>query len=72
MNNNINRDRLSQHIEFIKRYKKEVKDVKYISVFYEFPVITKQEIDILLYSIKKYSAKDNKFILNHQKFDFAL
>lgn len=68
MNIDINSKRLNQHIEFVKRYRKDVKDVKYSSVHYKFPVITKQETDILLYSIKNYSEEENKFILNHEKF----
>ncbi|GAH59065.1 unnamed protein product, partial [marine sediment metagenome] len=34
------------------------------------PVITKQEIDILLYSIKKYSEIDNEFFVDYEKFEF--
>ena len=70
LNNEINNNRLNQHIKFIKKYRKEVKDVKYKSIHYKFPVITKQEIDILLYSIKNYSENRNKFILDHEKFKF--
>lgn len=69
LNNDLNSNRLNQHIEFIKRYKKDVKDVKYKSVHYKFPVITKQETDVLLYTIKDYREDENKFILNYQKFE---
>ncbi len=71
LNININRDRLNQHIEFVKRYKKKVKDIKYSSVYYRFPVITKQEVNMLLYSINNYSEEGNKFILSNQKFEFV-
>ena len=70
LNNEINNNRLHQHIKFIKQYKNKDKDIKHNSVHYKFPVITKQEIDVLLYSIKNYSEDENKFILNHQKFEF--
>ncbi|UCD00833.1 MAG: site-specific DNA-methyltransferase [Promethearchaeota archaeon] len=70
LNNEINKNRLNQHIEFVKRYWKDVKDIKYSSVRYKFPVITKQETDILLYSIKNYSEEEDKFILNYEKLEF--
>ncbi|MBA7646306.1 hypothetical protein ES703_54068 [subsurface metagenome] len=71
LNSEINNNRLHQHLEFIKHYRNKGKDIKYNSAHYKFPVITKQEIDVLLYSIKNYSENENKFILNHQKFEFA-
>jgi len=69
LNNKVNKNRLNQHIEFVKRYRKDVKNINYTSVQYNFPVITKQETDILLYSIKNYSEDENEFILNHEKFN---
>ncbi|NVM36035.1 MAG: site-specific DNA-methyltransferase [Candidatus Lokiarchaeota archaeon] len=72
LNNEININRLLQHIEFIKKYREKVKDIKYNSVHYKFPVITRQETDILLYIIKNYSEDKNKFNLSHQKFIFEL
>ncbi|MEE9377174.1 MAG: site-specific DNA-methyltransferase [Candidatus Lokiarchaeia archaeon] len=71
LNSEINNNRLHQHLEFIKLYMNKDKDIKYNSAHYKFPVITKQEIDVLLYSIKNYSQDENKFILNHQKFEFG-
>ncbi len=71
LNKYINSNRLNQHVEFIERYMKEIKDVKYFSANYKFPIITKQEIDLLLYSIKKYSENKNKFILNYDKYEFG-
>ena len=71
LNSEINNNRLHQHLEFIKHYRNKAKDIKYTSAHYKFPVITKQEIDVLLYSIKNYSEDENKFILNHQKFELA-
>ncbi len=68
LNNDINNNRLNSHIKFIEKYRKEVKDVKYKSIHYKFPVITRQERDVLFYSIKFYSENRNKFILNHEKF----
>ena len=70
LNNEINFNRLNQHVEFIKRYRRRVKNIKYTSACYNFPIITKQEMDILLYSINIYSEDKNKFTLEHQKYDF--
>jgi hypothetical protein len=70
LNININNNRLNKHIDFIKKYRKEIKETKYKSVQYNFPVITKQEIDILLYSIKSYSENKNEFMLTYEKFEF--
>ncbi len=63
-------DRLNQHVNFIKKYQKKNKEIRYNSVHYKFPVITKQERDILLYKIKSSNNVNNKFILNYQKYDF--
>jgi DNA modification methylase len=51
LNRDINNNRLDQHVDYISSYKKKLKDIKYIAAHYKFPVITKQEIDFLLYSI---------------------
>ncbi|MFX1257235.1 MAG: DNA methyltransferase [Promethearchaeota archaeon] len=68
--NSINNDRLKQHVDFIKSFKKEGKDMKYNADNYNFGVYTKQEIGILLYSIKNYVENKNKFIIDHEKFEF--
>ncbi|MFW9873612.1 MAG: DNA-methyltransferase [Candidatus Thorarchaeota archaeon] len=66
LNVNLNKQRINQHIEYIKN----VKDLKYLSVYYKFPVYTKQEIDILLYSIKDWSESKNTFKIVYEKFEF--
>ncbi|MFW9819341.1 MAG: DNA-methyltransferase [Candidatus Thorarchaeota archaeon] len=68
LNNDINSNRISQHIDFIKNYKKKSKDLKYISAIYKFPVVTKQEIELVLYSIENYTEDGNIIVLNHQKY----
>ncbi|MFW9973535.1 MAG: DNA-methyltransferase [Candidatus Odinarchaeota archaeon] len=70
LNYDINLKRINQHIRFIRNYNKKGKNIKYSSVQYGFPVITKQEIELLLYSIKNYSENGNKFILTYQKFEY--
>lgn len=63
-------DRLNQHVNFIKKYQVQNKELRYNSVHYKFPVNTKQERDILLYKITGFNKVNNKFILNYQKYDF--
>jgi len=70
LNIDINNNRLDQHVDFITSYKKRLKEVKYTAAHYKFHVITKQEIDFLLYVINNYTEKKNKFILDHQKFEY--
>ena len=70
LNHDINKDRLNQHMNFVKRFRKEGKDIKYNSNHYKFPVITKQERDILFYSIKNFSEDDNEFNLEYQIFEY--
>jgi DNA modification methylase len=70
LNLDINYNRLDQHVDFINNYNKEIKDIKYTATHYKFPVITKQEINILFYLIKEYTEKHNKFTLEYQKFEY--
>ena len=70
LNEEVIESRLNNHIDFIQKYKKEVKDVKYNATHYKFPVVTKQEIDILFYIIEDYREKKNNFTLQHKKYDF--
>jgi len=70
LNKDINSKRMDQHIDFINSYKKDNKDIKYNATHYNFPVVTKQEIDILLYNINNYTEKKNTFILDHNKFEY--
>ena len=70
LNTDINNKRLNRHVKFIKNYKKKIKDIKYNSVHYKFPVITKQEIDILLYIIDNHRENQNKFMVTYKKFKF--
>jgi DNA modification methylase len=71
LNTDINNDRVNQHLDFIEKYKKNSKVLKYYSVFYKFPVVTKQEVELVLYSIKDYSEEGNTFHLNHQKYEIS-
>ena len=70
LNTDINNKRLNQHVKFIKNYSNNSKEIKYNSVHYKFPVITKQEIDILLYSINNHRENQTKFMVTYKKFKF--
>jgi DNA modification methylase len=65
----INTKRIKDHIEFIKEYTKKGKEPKYRSNNYEFSVITKQEIEFLLYSINDIRESNNCFTILHDKFE---
>lgn len=55
-------ERIKKHISFIEKRIGQNKPVKYINSFYNFPVITKQEQDILLNEIKALEkVEDNIF-----------
>jgi DNA modification methylase len=63
----INKERIRNHLKFIKKYTKN-KQIKYTSVNYDFPVVTTQEKDILLYSIEDIKRSDNFYNIEHAKF----
>jgi len=65
----INTKRVKDHIEFIKNYEKKGKYPNYKSNNYAFSVITKQEIEILLYSIKNFKENGNEFTILYDKFE---
>jgi len=67
LTDSINKERIATHLKFIKNYAKN-KAIKYNSINYNFPVITSQEKDILLYSIKNVKKFDNIYNLEHEKF----
>ncbi|MHA1913414.1 MAG: DNA-methyltransferase [Promethearchaeota archaeon] len=62
-------NRLNRHIKFINKYKKLGKDINYSAVYYDFPVITKQEREILFYAIDDYYRNNDEIILNYKKFN---
>jgi len=70
LTNSINNSRITQHIEFIKEYKKTNKKINHNSINYKFPVITQQEKNLLLYSIKNCNIDGNSYLMNHEKFEY--
>ncbi|MFX1418938.1 MAG: DNA-methyltransferase [Promethearchaeota archaeon] len=70
LNLDTNNKRINQHIDFIKKYRNHFKEIKYNSIQYKFPVVTKQETNLLLYSIKSYSENRTEFIITYEEFKF--
>ncbi|MBD3342095.1 MAG: site-specific DNA-methyltransferase [Candidatus Lokiarchaeota archaeon] len=60
--------RIKQHLQFIKDYTKKRGVPKYLSNNYGFPIITKQEQDILFYDVKSISINSNKVSIKHTKY----
>jgi hypothetical protein len=65
--NQINQKRIKQHKTFTTRFSNR-KEIKYKSINYDFPVVTKQERVILFYSIKDSTKNKNKYTIEHKKF----
>jgi ribosomal protein S2 len=70
LNIELLRERLNQHLKFVKKYQQQNKEIKYNSIHYKFPVITKQEREVFLYKIKSFREIDNEFFLTYEQFDF--
>ena len=69
--NELNLQRLTNHISFVRNYAKEKGEPKYINNMYGFPVITKQEIELLLAFVKSAEAtQNNSFVVNYFDDDF--
>jgi DNA modification methylase len=69
LNIKIIKQRLNQHLDFMNKYMKEDKKAIYEANYYNFPVITQQERDILFYTIKECREGINHFTLYHKKFE---
>ncbi len=60
------RDRLEKHKSFVKRRKEEKGELKYINKNYNFPVMTRQEINIHIPKINKINkVSENLFEVEH-------
>ena len=60
--NNYIHDRVGNHIEFVKNRIQNSKPLKYMNKYYSFPVMTNQEKDILLNTLKNMEVlEDNSF-----------
>ncbi|MBD3196135.1 MAG: site-specific DNA-methyltransferase [Candidatus Lokiarchaeota archaeon] len=67
MSNELLTDRIDKHIQFVSQYS-ETKDIKYKSVNYQFPVVTKQEKHILFYKINEIKHLTNSYEISYNKF----
>ncbi len=60
--NNYIHDRVDNHFEFVKNRIQNSKPLKYMNKYYNFPVMTSQEKDILLNTLKNVEVlEDNSF-----------
>lgn len=66
----INLERVQNHTAFIKEYQNTKKEPQYTSLHYNFPVITKQERKILLYSVDKIETTECGYSIKHIPFQF--
>ena len=68
--NTLVEKRMSQHIKDINARKSEGKSIKYTSNHYRFPVITKQEVDILFENIENilFDKKSEFYIAKYKTY----
>lgn len=50
-------ERIASHLSFIEEYRKQRKSLKYVSAHHGFPVMTRQEINMILYEIREILMK---------------
>lgn len=61
-------DRLERHVDFVQERLKRGKEIKHVNSFYDFPVITNQEKNLLLNELKDVRfADENSFEVSYSK-----
>ena len=70
VSNSIINERIIKHLEFVKNYTSNVKEIKYKATNYDFPVITQQEKEIFFYNIDKIISIDNSYEIKYNNFKF--
>ena len=66
--NQVIRQRLRNHLEFVKRRKDDGKELKNRNVHYGFPCISRQEKDLLLRNLTEVNALgENRFAVDYQE-----
>lgn len=70
--NRINANRVRQHLTFIKDRKRKKEALKYHAKHYDFKVMTKQEKEILLRSITNCKQENNRFTVDHEKYEATI
>ena len=68
LNKSINKERIEDHIDFIDQKIKLGKKIKHQNTNYNFKVITSQEKELLLVTIKKIDIKDDIISLTHEPY----
>ncbi|MDY6764817.1 MAG: site-specific DNA-methyltransferase [Halobacteria archaeon] len=68
MSRRINQERLDRHREFVEQRKENGMDPKYNAENYDFPVVTKQEKQIQLYSVEETERENVSYRVSHSKF----
>lgn len=64
--NNFVNERLENHKSFIQKRLQEKKEIKYLNIYYNFPVVTKQEEKIIIRIIDDItSLKENEYEVNY-------
>jgi DNA modification methylase len=61
----FNEKRVKKHRKFLKKYEKLNNKAKYDSKYYDFNVITKQEREILFYSVENIKKRNNEIYVEH-------
>ena len=63
--NDIIRDRLEKHLKFVHEYEKTGKKLKHRNLHYNFPVMTRQEVELIIPYLKTISSSDNAFVTEY-------
>lgn len=60
--NDFNKKRIDRHLEFVEKRAKENKKIAYVNEYYKFPVMTRQEINMVIpILVRIKEAEDNTF-----------
>ena len=68
LSNNYTKQRLQNHIEFVQKREGEKGPLKYVNKHYGFPVITRQEIEMVLLSVQSINqTAEREFEVIHNR-----
>lgn len=57
--NNYNKKRMDRHLEFVEERTKTKGELKYVNKVYKFPVMTRQELEIVFHNLTEVKKVDN-------------
>ncbi|KON33562.1 MAG: modification methylase [miscellaneous Crenarchaeota group-6 archaeon AD8-1] len=66
--NQIIENRLKNHIKFVEKQLENQNELNYKSTYYDFPVMTRQETEILFDELKKITRRKKSFEITYQKY----